>query len=167
MTHTKQQRLPDWFRQSGSKLKATRKLSKLLDAEVPNSICQEARCPNRSECFSKGVLTFMILGTICTRNCGFCSVSHGKPLPPDPNEADIILRSIKKLNLRFVVLTSPNRDELPDQGSGHYAMIVRKIRKTFPEVRVEVLIPDFKGNTDHLKTVMDACPDVVNHNIET
>ena len=163
----KRQRLPEWFKQTGGKLKATRELSKRLQKEVPNSICQEARCPNRAECFNKGVLTFMILGTVCTRNCAFCSVSHGKPLPPDTSELTTITEAIKSLNLRFVVLTSPNRDELPDQGSNHYAMLVRGIKSQFPHVKVEVLIPDFQGNLEALKTVIQAQPDVLNHNMET
>jgi lipoic acid synthetase len=135
--------------------------------EVPNSICQEARCPNRSECFSKGVLTFMILGTVCTRNCGFCSVAHGKPKPPEASEIDKIITSIEKLNLRFVVLTSPNRDDLKDGGSAHFAMTVQKIKEAHPHVRVEVLIPDFKGSHTDLETVVAATPDVLNHNVET
>ncbi len=162
-----QPRLPEWFRNTGGKLNATRQLSRLLEMEVPNSICQEAKCPNRSECFSKGVLTFMILGTVCTRNCGFCSVVHGKPKPPELSEIDKITSSIEKLNLRFVVLTSPNRDDLSDGGAAHYAQTVRRIKEAHPHVRVEVLIPDFKGKTTDLATVMAAVPDVLNHNLET
>jgi len=162
-----QQRLPEWFRHSGGKLKATRQLSQLLQAEVPNSICQEARCPNRSECFSKGVLTFMILGTVCTRNCGFCSVAHGKPKPPEIEEIDKINQSIQTLNLRFVVLTSPNRDDLKDGGAAHYAKTILAIREQHPSVKVEILIPDFKGNVEDLNTVIAATPDVLNHNLET
>jgi lipoic acid synthetase len=161
------QKLPEWFRKSGGKLKAIRSLSQRLASEVPNSICQEARCPNRSECFAKGVLTFMILGTVCTRNCGFCSVAHGKPLPPDENESATIISAIKTLGLKFVVLTSPNRDDLPDNGSGHFARIVRDIKTQMPHIKVEVLIPDFKGSIADLNTVIAAKPDVVNHNIET
>lgn len=159
--------LPEWFRRSGGKLKATRQLSKILDEEIPNSICEEARCPNRSDCFARGILTFMIMGTICTRNCGFCSVAHGKPLPPDPNEAETLLRTAEKLDLKFVVITSPNRDDLKDNGAGHFAHVVRTLKTAKPSLKVEVLIPDFQGNLDDLKTVMDARPDVVNHNIET
>jgi lipoyl synthase len=161
-------RLPEWFRKSGGKLKATRKLSKLLEAEVPNTICQEAKCPNRSECFDKGVLTFMIMGTICTRNCAFCSVAHGKPPQvPDKEELQTILSSIKKLNLRFVVLTSPNRDDLPDGGASHYAYIVKGIKEACPDVKVEVLIPDLKGDFEDLSIIVKAKPDVINHNMET
>ena len=163
----KPKRLPHWFKQTGGKLKAVRKLSDQLDGDVPHSICEEARCPNRSECFSKGVLTFMILGTVCTRNCGFCSVEFGRPMPPDAKEADQIINAIEKLNLRFVVLTSPNRDDLPDEGSGHYAYIIRRIREAHPSVKIEVLIPDFKGKDECLAIVMAAKPDVINHNVET
>ena len=161
------QRLPEWFKTSKGKLAATKALSTILEEEVPNSICQEARCPNRFECFKKGVLTFMILGITCTRNCAFCSVTHGTPLPPNKNELDSILNAIEKLSLRFVVLTSPNRDDLADGGSGHYAFIVSEIKKHYPEVKVEVLIPDFQADKKAIETVINAAPDVLNHNVET
>ena len=160
-------RLPEWLKTSKGKLTATKKLAKILETEVPNSVCQEARCPNRSDCYAKGILTFMILGITCTRNCAFCSVTHGTPLPPNKNELVSILNAIKKLNLKFVVLTSPNRDDLPDGGASHYAYIVSEIKKAHPKVKVEVLIPDFQGDKDALKTVIDAKPDVLNHNMET
>lgn len=161
-------RIPKWFKQSPGKLKATKALSKKLEAEIPDSICQEARCPNRSECFAKGVLTFMIMGTICTRRCAFCSVAHGKPMPVNEEaEAQKVIRTIKVLNLRFVVLTSPNRDDLKDGGASHYSYIVRRIKETYPEIRVEVLIPDLKGKKHDVETIMSGNPDVVNHNLET
>jgi len=160
-------RLPDWLKQKKRKSDATRELGKILDREVPNTVCQEAKCPNRGECFARGQLTFLILGTVCTRNCSFCSIRHGKPLPPDRSELETILHAIKRLNLRFVVLTSPNRDDLPDGGASHYAYIVQGIKINHPDVKVEVLIPDFQGNYDQLQTVLDANPDVLNHNIET
>tara|TARA_B100000427_G_scaffold185740_1_gene154478 strand:- start:615 stop:1508 length:894 start_codon:yes stop_codon:yes gene_type:complete len=165
MSNTK--RLPEWFKASKGKLAATKQLSAILEAEVPNSICQEARCPNRYECFNKGVLTFMILGITCTRNCAFCSVTHGTPLPPNKNELTSILNAIEKLSLRFVVLTSPNRDDLIDGGANHYAFIVEEIKKAYPHVKVEVLIPDFQGDINALETVIQANPDVLNHNVET
>jgi lipoic acid synthetase len=164
---TKPLRLPSWLKQSKTKSKATKKLSQWLDKEVPNSICQEARCPNRGECFSKGVLTFMILGTVCTRNCAFCSVRHGRPMPPDMAELDQILHAVDKLGLKFVVLTSPNRDDLSDGGAHHYATIVSSIHRKYPNVKVEVLIPDFQGKTADIDIVLSAKPDVLNHNIET
>ncbi len=134
---------------------------------MPNTICQEARCPNRAECFEKGALTFMILGITCTRNCAFCSVTHGTPNPPDLKELDEILHTIERLKLRFVVLTSPNRDDLPDGGAGHYASIVTGIKTAFPDVKVEVLVPDFQGEKADLETVLAAKPHVLNHNVET
>ena len=161
------QRIPEWFKQSKSKLVATRNLENKLGEAIPNSICQEARCPNRSECYSKGVLTFMILGITCTRNCAFCSVTHGVPKPPNTNELLSILNSIEKLDLKFVVLTSPNRDDLADGGAGHYAYIVKGIKEKFPHVKVEVLIPDFQGDESAIDIVIDAKPDVINHNMET
>ena len=109
----------------------------------------------------------MILGTVCTRNCAFCSVRHGKPMPPDMSECDQILHSIETLGLKFVVLTSPNRDDLPDGGAAHYAQIVRRIHLQYPHIKVEVLIPDFQGRESDLDIVIDALPDVINHNIET
>lgn len=160
-------RLPSWLKQTQRKAKATKKLSQWLQKEVPNSICQEAKCPNRGECFSKGVLTFMILGTVCTRNCAFCSVRHGKPMPPDISEMNQILHSVKTLDLKFVVLTSPNRDDLPDGGASHYATIVNGIHLEYPKVKVEVLIPDFQGRTDDLDIVIKSKPEVINHNLET
>ena len=160
-------RLPSWLKQTKRKAKATKKLSQWLQKEVPNSICQEAKCPNRGECFSKGVLTFMILGTVCTRNCAFCSVRHGKPMPPDISEMDQILHSIDTLSLKFVVLTSPNRDDLIDGGATHYSTIVNGIRLNYPKVKVEVLIPDFQGKESDLDIVIQSRPDVINHNLET
>ncbi len=164
---TKPLRLPPWLKQSKTKATATKKLSKWLEKEVPNSICQEARCPNRGECFSKGVLTFLILGTVCTRNCAFCSVRHGKPMAPDLSELNQILHAIETLSLRFVVLTSPNRDDLVDGGAFHYATIVSEIHRHYPSVKVEVLIPDFQGRTKDIDIVLSSKPDVLNHNIET
>lgn len=166
-TKDQKQRLPEWFRQTKRKTNATRDLGRLLDKEVPNSICQEAKCPNRGECFEKGVLTFLVLGTVCTRNCSFCSVRHGKPMPPNPAEVDQVLHAVERLNLKFVVLTSPNRDDLPDGGAAHYVKIIEGVRAKFPHVKTEVLIPDFQGDKDVLKVVVDAKPAVINHNIET
>ena len=160
-------RVPSWFKQTKRKANATQALANRLRQDVPNSICQEAKCPNRGECFSRGILTFLILGTVCTRNCAFCSVRHGQPMPPDLSETDQILNAVKTLNLRFVVLTSPNRDDLPDGGASHYAHIIRTIHGEYPHVKVEALIPDFQGKTSDIDTVLAAHPDVLNHNIET
>lgn len=165
---TESTRLPDWFRASIGKRHAATTLAKQLDDSIPNTICQEAKCPNRSECWTKGLLTFMILGTICTRQCKFCSVAFGRPLPPSESDLTAILNAIVRLNLRFVVLTSPNRDDLPDGGASHYNWIVSEIKQRYADrVKVEVLIPDFKGVIDPLKTVIDSGADVINHNLET
>ena len=160
-------RLPEWFKKTKRKASAAKHMSEFLDADVPNTICQEAKCPNRGECFSKGLLTFLVLGTVCTRNCAFCSVRHGKPLAPDIAELKNILNAIERLNLRFVVMTSPNRDDLADGGASHYVMLINGIRLNYPHVKIEVLIPDFQGRTDDLDLVIKAKPDVINHNLET
>ena len=160
-------RLPEWFKKSKRKNKAIKTMADFLDQDVPNTICQEAKCPNRGECFAKGVLTFLVLGTVCTRNCAFCSVRHGKPLPPDPNELNTILHAIERLKLKFVVLTSPNRDDLPDGGALHYVNLIEGIHHHYPDVKVEVLIPDFQGMNGPLSLVIKAKPDVINHNLET
>lgn len=161
-------KLPEWFKEAKGKRKAIVSLSKKLQNEVPDSICQEARCPNRSECFAKGVLTFMIMGTVCTRNCGFCSVAHGKPQPVNQvEEANKILKAINSLNLNFVVITSPNRDDLKDGGAEHFSYITQSIRNVYPEVKVELLIPDLKGDKNALETIVLGNPHVLNHNVET
>ena len=167
MSKSAYKKLPPWLKITKGKQAGIRHLSKTLEKNVPNSICQEARCPNRYDCFQKGILTFMILGTTCTRNCAFCSVAHGKPLPPDRSESKKIINAIKILKIKFAVLTSPNRDDLPDGGADHYAYIINEIKKNHPHTKVEVLIPDFQGNFNDLKTVLNANPDVLNHNMET
>lgn len=132
-----------------------------------HTVCQEARCPNIFECWSEGTATFMILGDVCTRHCGFCAVGKGKPLALDPDEPRHVGEAVRQLGVRHAVVTSVNRDELPDGGAGHFTQTIHWIRRLNPEVRVEVLIPDFCGNEQALKTVLDARPDVLNHNTET
>jgi lipoic acid synthetase len=132
-----------------------------------HTVCQEARCPNIFECWGEGTATFMILGDVCTRHCGFCAVTKGKPLPLDPDEPRHVGEAVQRLGVTHAVITSVNRDELPDGGSRHFAESIRWIRRLSPACRVEVLIPDFCGNSDALKTVLDARPDVLNHNTET
>jgi lipoic acid synthetase len=132
-----------------------------------HTVCQEARCPNLGECFSRGTATFLILGDHCTRNCRFCAVAHGPLGPPDPDEPRRVAEAVQNLRLRFVVITSVTRDDLPDGGAGHFAATIREIRQRNPHVRVEVLIPDFKGSEEALITVLRARPDVLNHNVET
>jgi lipoic acid synthetase len=132
-----------------------------------HTVCQEARCPNIFECWSEGTATFMILGDICTRHCGFCAVGKGKPLPLDPDEPRHVGEAVRQLGLRHAIVTSVNRDELPDGGSAHFGETIHWIRRLNPSCRVEVLIPDFCGDEQALNTILAARPDVLNHNTET
>jgi lipoic acid synthetase len=132
-----------------------------------HTICNEALCPNKVECFSQGEATFLILGDACTRNCGFCAVSKKKPLVPDVDEPKRIAEVTKKWNLNYVMFTSPTRDDLCDGGAYHFAQTIREIKKSNPETKVEPLVPDFQGNVRSLETVLNANPEVLGHNIET
>src|SRR5215216_4582 len=132
-----------------------------------HTVCQEARCPNIFECWGEGTATFMILGDICTRHCGFCAVTKGKPVALDPDEPRHVGEAVRRLGVRHAVITSVNRDELPDGGALHFAQTIRWVRSLNPATRVEVLIPDFCGNKGALDTVLLARPDVLNHNTET
>jgi lipoic acid synthetase len=132
-----------------------------------HTVCQEAKCPNIWECFSNRTATFLILGDRCTRNCRFCAVAHNPVEPPDPAEPMRVAQSVEKLGLAYVVVTSVTRDDLPDGGAGHFAKTIREIHRRIPEAVIEVLIPDFKGDAEALRTVLEARPQVLNHNIET
>lgn len=143
------------------------RVSTLISDLSLHTVCQEARCPNIFECWGEGTATFMILGDICTRHCGFCAVGKGRPKPLDPDEPRHVGEAVRRLGVRHAVVTSVNRDELPDGGSAHFAETIRWIRKLNPDCRVEVLIPDFCGNESALNTVLEAGPDVLNHNVET
>ncbi|MBE2895392.1 lipoyl synthase [Pasteurellaceae bacterium HPA106] len=132
-----------------------------------HSVCEEASCPNLAECFNHGTATFMILGAICTRRCPFCDVAHGKPLPPDPEEPRKLAMTIRDMKLRYVVITSVDRDDLRDGGAGHFAECVKAIRELNPEIKIEILVPDFRGKIDKaLEVLATAPPDVFNHNLE-
>lgn len=132
------------------------------------TVCDSAHCPNRGECFSHHTATFLILGEVCTRSCAFCAVTHGRPQgAPNPSEPERLASAVSELGLSHVVITSVTRDDLPDGGAGHYAMVVEAVRRHCPDVKVEVLVPDFSGSEDALLTVLAACPDVLAHNIET
>jgi lipoic acid synthetase len=131
------------------------------------TVCQSARCPNRNECFASGTATFLILGKKCTRNCAFCAVEKGNPEPPDPEEPENIAQAAQKLSLKHVVLTSVTRDDLEDGGASHFYLTIRAVRKKLPESTIEALIPDFKGNPAALDRVLQAKPDILNHNVET
>lgn len=132
-----------------------------------HTVCESARCPNRAECWGRHTATFMILGDICTRSCRFCAVKTGLPAEPDRSEPHRVAEAVKQLKLRHAVITSVNRDDLADGGAGSFAETIRQIRRESPGCRVEVLIPDFKGDRDALNTVLKALPDILNHNVET
>jgi len=158
-------RLPDWARKGSPLARGARAVRILLREGQLNTVCEEARCPNLGDCFSRGTATFMLLGDRCTRRCGYCSVSTGRPLPPDPDEPARVAMAAIRMGLRYVVLTSVNRDDLEDGGAGHFAATVRELRRALPGAGVEVLTPDFEG--DALAQVLASVPDVFNHNIET
>ncbi len=143
------------------------RLRSLLRAEALNTVCEEAHCPNIGECWDLGTATFMILGDICTRACTYCAVTSGRPLPVDPAEPIRLASSVERMGLRYAVITSVDRDDLPDAGASMFAECIHQIRKRVPGCRIEVLIPDFGGMRESLQAVMDAGPDTLNHNIET
>jgi lipoic acid synthetase len=160
-------RLPDWARKGSPLARGARDLRVALREGGLRTVCEEARCPNLGECFTRGTATFMLLGDRCTRRCGYCSVATARPLAPDPEEPLRVARTAARLRLDYVVLTSVNRDDLADGGAAHFAATIHAVRAERPGVGVEVLTPDFKGEVAALQTVLDAGPEVFNHNIET
>ena len=158
---------PPWLKKRLSSGEGYHKVVRLLKECNLHTVCEEALCPNLGECFSNGTATFMILGDHCTRNCRFCAVLHGLPEPPDKKEPQKVADAIKVLRLRYAVVTSVTRDDLPDGGAGHFADTIRAIKNRNPGTQVEVLIPDFQGSAEDLKTVVAASPHVLNHNMET
>jgi lipoic acid synthetase len=138
-----------------------------MRSKALHTVCEEAHCPNMSECWGAGTATFLILGDICTRSCGFCDVKTGRPLPIDWDEPERVAQAVKAMNLRHVVITSVNRDERKDGGAPIFAACINRIREIQPNCSIEVLIPDFKGSEEALKIVMDARPEILNHNVET
>lgn len=161
-------RLPEWIREKKLDLTALRDVKTLLREKSLHSVCESLACPNRTECFSRGTATFMILGDICTRSCGFCNVTTGRPYAaPSPDEPRSVAEAARSMNLRHVVVTSVTRDDLPDGGAAHFAATIAELRALLPGVAVEVLIPDFRGDVDAIRTVAAARPDYFNHNVET
>lgn len=158
---------PDWFRKITRKRNTQDFVSNLAGDEKIFTVCESAKCPNRGECFTNRTLTFMILGGVCTRGCRFCAVEGGNPEPINKKEIKSILNIVRKLELRYVVITSVTRDDLSDGGARHFANTIQAINKAFPKIKVEVLTPDFNGDITSLKTVLDANPYVFNHNVET
>jgi lipoic acid synthetase len=160
-------RLPAWITQDKTSLSQLHDLKVGLRESHLHTVCEEARCPNRTHCFSHGTATFLLLGDVCTRACGFCSIKSGKPLSLDPHEPEETASRVEAMGLRYAVLTSVNRDDLPDGGSAHFASTIRAIRRRCPSVSVEILIPDFMGNREAIGAVVQAGPKVLNHNVET
>ena len=167
----RQPRLPEWLRKGDTHFVSVHDLKSDLRRLNLHTVCESARCPNMHECFHRGAATFMILGNLCTRGCGFCSVPKGSPAKKefmlDANEPANVARMAADMKLRYVVITSVNRDDLPDGGSHHFAETVREVRRALPNARVEVLTPDFCGDLDAVARVLDAEPHVFNHNMET
>lgn len=160
-------RRPDWIKVRTTGGETYEQLQKLMRQKALHTVCEEAGCPNMGECWGSGTATFLMLGSICTRSCRFCDVQHGKPEPLDWEEPERVAQAVKAMDLKHAVITSVNRDERPDGGAPIFAAVIRRIRELQPGCSVEVLIPDFKGSIEALKMVMDARPDILNHNVET
>jgi lipoic acid synthetase len=162
-------RKPSWIRAKAPVGPGVARIKRLLRETRLCTVCEEAQCPNLGECFEQGTATFMILGDLCTRRCPFCDVAHGKPLPPDPQEPAHLAHSIATLRLKYVVITSVDRDDLHDGGAGHFADCVREVRASIPDAKLEVLVPDFRGREAVALDAFaaEALPDVFNHNLET
>lgn len=161
-------RKPDWIRVRIPSSPAVSDLKKLLRENKLVTVCEEAACPNLPECFTHGTATFMIMGDKCTRRCSFCDVAHGRPDPLDPDEPAHLASTIAKMGLRYVVVTSVDRDDLRDGGAGHFTACIRSIREKNPSIKIEILVPDYRGRMDVALAISgDALPDVFNHNIET
>jgi lipoic acid synthetase len=159
---------PDWIRVRLGDNQRFQEIKQILREQKLHTVCEEATCPNISECFGKGTATFMILGALCTRRCPFCDVAHGRPLPPDAEEPVHLAETIAALRLKYVVITSVDRDDLRDGGAKHFKDCIREVRARSPETRIEVLVPDFRGRLDVALDILSECPpDVMNHNLET
>ena len=158
---------PPWIKVRGPSEKSLSDMKSMLDDLHLHTVCESAICPNVGTCFAKGTATFMILGDICTRNCGFCSVKHSTPLPVDPEEPLHVAQAAKQLNLKHVVITSVTRDDLPDGGAKQFAETIHQINRLLPDASTDVLIPDLKGSKENLKIVIDAKPTILAHNLET
>ena len=167
ITPSKRERKPDWLKKRIPDPKPMAEMRQLLSELKLNTICEEAGCPNIGECWADQTATFLILGEICTRACGFCDVITGRPEPPDFREPLHVAEAVRHLGLSHAVLTSPDRDDLPDKGAGHWAACVRAIHRLCPQTTVEALISDFDGIESHLATVLEAEPEILAHNVET
>ncbi len=165
MTDNKEKK-PEWLKVKYNGA-AVREVAEMMKGMGLNTVCREANCPNIGECFASRTATFMILGDKCTRDCRFCSVAHGLPLPPDPDEPPSVAKAVKKLGLGHAVVTMVTRDDLPDGGAGHFAAIIDEIRRVNPNITVEALISDLKGDERSIDVMLEARPDILGHNVET
>ena len=162
------QKKPDWIRVKAASSPRFTEIKQILREKNLHSVCEEASCPNIGECFSKGTATFMIMGDLCTRRCPFCDVAHGRPKPLDQDEPRHLAETIAALRLKYVVITSVDRDDLRDGGSQHFVDCIRAVRELSPQTKIEILTPDFRGRLDRALGILNACPpDVMNHNLET
>ena len=161
-------RKPDWIRVRMPANAEVGRIRNLLREHSLSTVCEEASCPNLGECFGHGTATFMILGDICTRRCPFCDVAHGRPMPPDPEEPVKLASAVSKMQLKYVVITSVDRDDLDDSGAGHFADCIKALREQNDSLQIEILTPDFKGREDKALAVLESAPpDIFNHNLET
>lgn len=161
-----QRRLPDYLKRPIIDTDKTRTVRKILKTKCLNTVCENARCPNKNECYTKNTATFLIMGNDCTRNCKYCNISCARPEPLDLEEPKHVAEAVQALGLKYAVITSVTRDDLPDGGAEHFANCIYEIRKLCPDTKIEILTPDFKGNKDCLDIIIKAHPDVFNHNIE-
>jgi len=165
---TERLKKPEWIRTRVSNNPRVQEIKKLMRELRLSSVCEEAGCPNLGECFSHGTATFMIMGDICTRRCPFCDVAHGRPEPLDTEEPENLAKAIAQLNLKYVVITSVDRDDLRDGGAGHFDACIKAVREACPGIQIEVLVPDYRGRMDKaLEAMASNPPDVFNHNLET
>lgn len=162
-----QRRLPDYLKRPIIDTDKTRTVRKILKTKCLNTVCENARCPNKNECYTKNTATFLIMGNNCTRNCRYCNITCNRPEPLDLQEPKHVAEAVKDLGLKYSVITSVTRDDLPDGGAEHFANCIYEIKKLSPDVKIEILTPDFKGRRESLDTIIKAHPDVFNHNIET
>ncbi len=161
------ERLPEYLKRPIIDTEKTRTVRKILKSNCLNTVCENARCPNKNECYTKNTATFLIMGNNCTRNCRYCNITCQKPEPIDENEPKHVASAVKDLGLKYAVITSVTRDDLPDGGATHFAKCIREIRNASPDTKIEILTPDFKNNKEALDIIINAHPDVFNHNIET
>lgn len=160
-------RLPDYLKRNIIDNEKTKTVRKILKTKCLNTVCDGARCPNKNECYEHHTATFLIMGNVCTRNCKYCNISTAKPEPLDKNEPKHIAEAVQELGLKYVVITSVTRDDLPDGGANHFAECIKEIRNLSPDIKIEILTPDFQRKDGALDIIIEAHPDVFNHNIET